>query len=297
MSSAKRVALFHNSSAGSADHDQRVLTAAIEVAGWRVEYVDVKTTDIAAVLRDPGDLIAIAGGDGTVRRVALMAAPDGPPITILPLGTANNLANSLGIRGPFPQLIAGWRDGALTKFHPLEVEASWGRRRLIEGAGFGVLAEFIEEARGKQKQLPLEARKRIADRVRLARPIELGLAVDDERIPGPVILLEVTTIPLIGPSLYLAPRANPSRRLVEACYVLPEQRDDLAAWLDHPPSDGSPAPVTCRTGSRVGISGALDRIRVDDDVRICDEQTGTITFIASAEPLSFLVPGLAPGRA
>jgi diacylglycerol kinase family enzyme len=56
---------------------------------------------IAAALATPADAVVAAGGDGTVRAVVagLMAVPDGarPPLSILALGTANNVARSLGL--------------------------------------------------------------------------------------------------------------------------------------------------------------------------------------------------------
>ncbi|MDX2166187.1 MAG: diacylglycerol kinase family protein [Deltaproteobacteria bacterium] len=53
---------------------------------------------IAAALAQPCDAVVAAGGDGTVRAVsaALMQVAARPPLAILALGTANNVARSLG---------------------------------------------------------------------------------------------------------------------------------------------------------------------------------------------------------
>ena len=49
------------------------------------------------------------GGDGTVGRVTRRMVGRGVPITVLPSGTANNIARSLGlIERPFEELIRGW---------------------------------------------------------------------------------------------------------------------------------------------------------------------------------------------
>ncbi len=45
----------------------------------------------------PRDAIIVAGGDGTLSRVINAIGPFGPPVGILPGGTANDLASSLGI--------------------------------------------------------------------------------------------------------------------------------------------------------------------------------------------------------
>src|SRR5882672_1602393 len=95
--SLRRVTLIHNQSAGERDHDRCDLVAAITGAGYDVAYFDAKKCDIAQVLKEPAALIAVAGGDGTVRKVAAIATSGGPPLAILPLGKANNIAKSLRI--------------------------------------------------------------------------------------------------------------------------------------------------------------------------------------------------------
>jgi diacylglycerol kinase (ATP) len=226
----RRVTLFHNLSAGDADHNKRELTRLIAAAGYQVAYFDAKKCDIPSILDKPADLIAVAGGDGTIRRVALAARSDGPPIAVLPLGNANNIANSLGIRSAMQELIDGWRDPTLSKFHPIDVEAPWGQQRLIEGIGFGVLAEVIRESNGEDIG-PLDARQRIAETMREAEAKTFDIRIDDARISEPTVLLEVTTIPLVGPNLLLAPDANPADQLIDLCRVAAPDRDRAADWL------------------------------------------------------------------
>lgn len=48
------------------------------------------------------DVIVAAGGDGTVSTAARAVAGRDIPVAILPLGTANNIARSLGIEGSIP---------------------------------------------------------------------------------------------------------------------------------------------------------------------------------------------------
>src|SRR5690242_6478542 len=81
--------------------------AMIKGAGHEVLYQSSKE-DYAAALKAPADLIAVAGGDGTVRKVATRLIGRRLPLTILPCGTANNIAKSLGIQQSPTRLIAGW---------------------------------------------------------------------------------------------------------------------------------------------------------------------------------------------
>src|SRR5947207_7501500 len=117
-----RVTLIHNPTAGGGEHAAERLVAAIERAGYQVAYFSSKEVRIGRVLKRPCDIIAIAGGDGTIRKVAVRARPDGPPLTILPLGTANNIAKSLGVSGQPGRLAAGWKDAAERPYHPIEAE-------------------------------------------------------------------------------------------------------------------------------------------------------------------------------
>ncbi|MBV8778400.1 MAG: NAD(+)/NADH kinase [Alphaproteobacteria bacterium] len=282
--------LIHNRTAGEADHDRRELSAKIRAAGFAVSYHDAKQCDIAAVVAKPADLIAVAGGDGTVRKVALAARADGPPIAVVPLGTANNIANSLGLTVPLVDLIAGWREPRLMNFYPIEVDAPWGRQRLIEGIGFGAFARIIDEETGDEKLSPLEARRQLADAVLHTEPEPLNIRVDDAVASDDIVLLEITTIPLVGPNLYLAPDANPADRLLDVCSVPARERTTLAAWLASP-EPGEAAPFATRSASHVAISGRFARVRIDDDVRSNDSgEAGTINLTSAAAPLRFVVP-------
>ena len=103
-----RVTLIHNPSAGDEETEADHLLSLIRKAGHDVVDISVKDDDYRAALESPGDLVAVAGGDGTVRKVATKVIGRGIPIAILPVGTANNISRSLGIDGPLEELIAKW---------------------------------------------------------------------------------------------------------------------------------------------------------------------------------------------
>jgi hypothetical protein len=62
----------------------------------------------------------------------------------------------------------------------------------------------------------------------------LSVRVDDARLSGEFALLEVTTIPLVGPNLYLAPEADPADSLIAICSVgaKKEERERVSQWLE-----------------------------------------------------------------
>src|SRR4051794_13982839 len=102
----RRATLIHNEKAGDKRHNRAALVALLEGAGYAVAYFAAKHSDLAEALGHPAELVVAAGGDGTVARVVAQARSDGPPIAVLPLGTANNIATSLGIGGAAQGLFA-----------------------------------------------------------------------------------------------------------------------------------------------------------------------------------------------
>jgi len=83
-------------------HFPALCTAAAARYGWRAEVVitDKAESGVAAAqgaALDGVDIVVAAGGDGTVRGCAEGLAGTGVPLGIVPHGTANLLARSLGI--------------------------------------------------------------------------------------------------------------------------------------------------------------------------------------------------------
>src|SRR5262249_30744485 len=93
-----------------------------------------------------GDLVAVAGGDGTVGTVADCLAGRRPavPIAVLPLGTSNNISKSLGIgETTLDRLVAGWAAARRIGFDAGVVSGPSGKTRFIEGIGVGLIASAI----------------------------------------------------------------------------------------------------------------------------------------------------------
>ena len=89
--SKRHATLVHNEKAGDKRHDRAALVQLLERGGYTVSYFAAKECDLAEALGQPAEIIVSAGGDGMVARVVAHARSDGPPIAILPLGTAKTL--------------------------------------------------------------------------------------------------------------------------------------------------------------------------------------------------------------
>src|SRR5262245_1410851 len=96
--SRMRIVLVHNPGAGGTAHDPGHLARLLTAGGHRVEHFSPQDDWLQAVSRG-ADLVAAAGGDGTVAAVAKTLAGRDVPIAVFPTGTANNIATDLGIAG------------------------------------------------------------------------------------------------------------------------------------------------------------------------------------------------------
>ncbi|HYU11719.1 MAG TPA: diacylglycerol kinase family protein, partial [Stellaceae bacterium] len=141
----RRATLIHNDKAGDRRHSRAGLIELLQRAGFRIEYFSAKECDVAEVVGHPADLLVVAGGDGTVAKVVAVAKPEGPPIAILPLGTANNIARSHGIEGRPDDIVASWEARKTRPFYPISVSGPWGTCRLSEGIGFGAFERAMSE--------------------------------------------------------------------------------------------------------------------------------------------------------
>ncbi len=235
-----RVTLLHNPIAGDGRPSGGELRELIQRQGYTPIYATTDD-DLDKVLQDPGDLVAVAGGDGTVGEVAVRLLGRGIPITILPVGTANNLARSMGIDGPIDRLIQGWSDG---KTRPLDVgfaHGPWGYRPLVESAGLGLFAHAMPvlSALKKGGGAP-ELREAVVreDRLALSRLLQefrarhVDLRIDGRPLAADYIMLEVMNGPMLGPRLRLAPAADPGDGELDVVLIREDDRDRLARWLD-----------------------------------------------------------------
>ena len=135
-----RVLLIHNPTSGS--WNARRLDRFLKPLAEDGTSIDVRRTRkcgdaralAAEVAPRDADVVAIAGGDGTVNEVVNGLAAGTPPIAVLPLGTANVLAAELGIPARPSRLARCIREGATIDVY---LPRANGRRfTMMVGVGF-----------------------------------------------------------------------------------------------------------------------------------------------------------------
>jgi diacylglycerol kinase (ATP) len=229
-----RVSLFHNEKAGDEEWSGESLLNAIRAAGHYVELFTPDETGIRQGLRAAPDLVAIAGGDGTINSVAPNLIGSGIPLTTLPAGTANNISQSLGIDGPFEELIQGWSSAGHQPFDVGHARGWWGEKLFFEALGFGLFAGTmfaidVKEQRDEsdfansEEELKDDLEK-VLDTLTSHEPELFEVTLDGTEQAGYFFLVEALNIKQIGPNLRLAPDADPSDGQLDLVLV---QRQDL----------------------------------------------------------------------
>lgn len=110
-----RIAVVRNPNSGTA-LDSAALTAALDRAGVSAEVLDTPAADFDRWIdRVAGshDVIAAAGGDGTVSSVAAGVARANKTLAVIPTGTLNHFARDAGIPTELDPAVAVLRDGVV----------------------------------------------------------------------------------------------------------------------------------------------------------------------------------------
>ncbi len=288
-----RVALVHNSSAGSKDHTASALTAAIHEAGHQVILVARSATELLSALRDVSpDLVAIAGGDGTVGTVACALAGSPVPLAIIPLGTANNTALALGVRGQVTDIVRTWKHGRRCNFDIGMAVVGADVRRFGEAAGWGVFPALIGESKreARVRTLPGERERfrLLADR---SQPRHYAIDVDGEDRSGEYVLVEVMNLQFVGPQLRLSPTSSPEDGQLELILVSENERGALVELTKA--ELGVRAPVLPSYRARnITVRPSESRYHVDGklvDQPMIDGHSSEVRFTVWPEAVKYLV--------
>jgi len=213
-----RITLIHNPKAGDARHGKEQLMAALAKAGHHGTYQSTKEPGLKKALKEPTDLVLVAGGDGTTAKVASRLVDSGIPLSVLPLGTANNLARALGFVASPEEIIARFEGGRKQVFDVGLATGPWGERYFFEAAGGGLLADYVHAAKKEQKKNgkaeKLSKEQQMARHGALLRRMlhdyparQWTIKIDGKDISDRYILWEAMNIRSVGPALHLAPRA------------------------------------------------------------------------------------------
>jgi diacylglycerol kinase family enzyme len=268
------VTLIHNPGAGDEAHSLENLLRELGRAGYEVRHQSTKKNGLDEALDDPGELVIVAGGDGSIKRVALALVGREVPMAILPIGTANNIARSLGALGSVNELINGWRTAERRKLSVGTAVSRWGTMSFVESVGVGVFTELISRGNTEVDDNTAGLTGHALDRALLllqsivaerpAKPRQIE--VDGKDRSGDYVLIEIMNMPLVGPNVPLAPKADYSDDQLEVVTVTEKERSILADYVKARLAGvAAPPKLPVRRARRVVLRASPVQLHVDDE--------------------------------
>ncbi|MFL6275312.1 MAG: diacylglycerol/lipid kinase family protein [Blastocatellia bacterium] len=303
-----RVTLIYNPTAGDESFSASELTALLERAGHDVLYRSSKK-NYKSALKEPTDLVVVAGGDGTVRKAAMELLGHNIPLTVLPCGTANNIARSLGIEGSPQQLIDAWAAAQPRGFDVGLVRGPKGESRFIEGVGLGLFSglmsildeiddEYDIDFDDPDQKLHSDI-KALEALVAEYPPSNVAVTIDGQSFAGQYVLIEAMNIKSVGPNLQLAPEADPGDGYLDFVFVAEHERAAMLDYLRQRRHSSEACPtLTVHRGKHLRVIWQGSEVHVDDKIWLDKDDpsmaahTPPATIEVTVEPdaLVFLVP-------
>ena len=231
----KSILLIRNPQAG---RRKRGLVEAVmrhvREAGWSIDLVDTTAAGDARRIAETCDatryaVIAVAGGDGTINEVVngLARRRDetpalAPALAIVPLGTANVLAQELGLGFKAVALANTMMTGRALLVHPGEASCSPEGRNgdprcfsLMAGAGFDAKVVAGVSAPLKRRLGKAAYVWRSLVEARRYRPVRYAVEVDGVRFEAASVI--VTRSRLYAGPYVVAPKAALGEPLLHVC--------------------------------------------------------------------------------
>ena len=116
------------------------------------ESLQESEQELQRILNRGTDCLMICGGDGTLNSILkplmdrLNANEKVPPISIIPTGTANDLASELKISKKIEIAAKAAYQGTIRNVDVLEISSSHGKSYMITNGGMGIPAETAHQA-------------------------------------------------------------------------------------------------------------------------------------------------------
>ena len=289
-----RLVIVHNPSAGDGTEGDEIERLARR-HGHTTTLVDTGDGWAEGVRAASADLVVVAGGDGTVREVLTTLAQDGPaqrPVAVLPLGTANNIARSLGLEVDDPWSEIGEWDGTgrlPVRFDVAVVEGDGRSRPFVESFGGGFVAAALASAEDAPEQTDdgnEHGRQHLMETLDRVEPAWWTLVVDGRDRSGEYLAVEVMNVPTVGPILPLAPSASPHDGWLDVVCISPSCRRLLRSTIAGT-ADGTDLEVL--GGSRASTLELTPPggtpMHLDDELHISDGDLRRVTLQGRTVPV------------
>jgi diacylglycerol kinase family enzyme len=274
-----KVALVYNPNAGREDTSLTELRAALRDEGH--EAVEIKAVgDVRSSPELAGvDLLAVAGGDGTIRKTALHFVGNPLPLAFIPIGTANNISRSLGITGDLRRVVAKWKTSEVRPIDVGRAVGPWGNRLFLEaigiglvGRGIGILETIDERSERAFSDVEDKLQRDLAVFVALAfelPSVRATVQADGQDLSNDFLLLEILNIRHAGPRIELAPSASPHDGMFDIVMATLSDREELKKTLLKGLSmSREPTFLGKQKARSISLAVSGGELRIDDKVML-----------------------------
>lgn len=143
---------IYNPLAGKKKPKDRLIQAACKKMGLDYRWHDLSTGSFSVYNPNDYQRIFVAGGDGTIREVAawLISQKCQTPLALIPIGSANILASSLGVPSDYEKAL---KLGISEKIQSIDAGLINHREYFLIAAGCGFDAKVIKNTSRKLKKI------------------------------------------------------------------------------------------------------------------------------------------------
>jgi len=303
----KKTVVFHNPKSGDAEHDKDELIAALERHNYTVQYYSTKRDWKSAKLNSGEQLIVIAGGDGTVRKVTGWLLETGMlkneiPITILPLGTANNLSKTLKINGTYKQLIEQWPEWKIQPYDIGRIINSDEKKKnkffFLEALGCGLFAHHLRNAKEEyvkkheddpEKKIKVDQERLLLSLSKLP-PCRVEITIDNKDYHGEYLLVSIMNSRHFGTNLEFNPQSESGDGRFDVILIPGTNREILEQFITgQHKTDQNDLNIKGISGHDITLRSGDHLYHLDDT--LYDAKADTLIHIrANNHQLFFLAP-------
>ena len=268
---ARAATLIYNAnSGGAAQTSAEDLKALLGEQGYSPVYRATSSEEeLDPILEDVQGLVVAVGGDGTLRAVATRLVGKDVSLAVVPLGTANNVARTLGVAGSPEEIIRGLEHPKKVAFDLGYVRSPFGEDYFLEAVGCGLFADLLYDYDPEEGKSVLRAFDTVKDVLAGYEPKRWEVSLDGKVLNGEYLGIEVLNTKATGPRLKLAPDAEPTDGLFDVVLVKPPETDKLLAYVGTLLTDSFDAleNVDIMRGKKLELSWNGSPIHLDAELR------------------------------
>lgn len=278
-----KITLMYNPQAGGSDLPVESLKSGLIRRGGDVFTQGTKEEDYQEALKRECDFILIAGGDGTIEKIARKIVHKQVPIAILPFGNANNIALSLDVDTRLDAIVSGWKNKNFSRLSVGSIRFEQKSMYFFEAVGCGLFAEVLHEIRQQKKAGEKKSRNeknkvesglsRLRQAIKVLQPTYYRLVADGIDYSGHYLWVEIMNTQSMGPRLQMAPGATHGDQFLDLVLVGEDDKEAAERFLKNQNKEGNGHDFKTIKARNLRFK-SQEPIHVDDEILLGTEVPG-----------------------